>query len=124
MRYLENFAIETELQFDADSNRNVAYLGFQVEYEFIMIGYRFDANENFYEFSSAVCSVDNKDYQKKAFEVITGKPIHGITERLVNGKLVVLGYRDNLVNQSEMIVRRMFMDNVARVTEAYLTHRT
>jgi hypothetical protein len=51
--------------------------------------------------------------------ILSGESYIGITERIIDGKLVILGGREGLRRQRNKDIKRYFLDDMARISKYY-----
>ena len=117
---LGNLAEAFELPYSLDSDGQGADLAIPYDNKVITSGYSFAPSEDSYEYVAALGHVKASKVPSVSARVIASEPIRGITERIsTDGKYVVYSGRDGLHDLGDVQIQRGFMDDVARVTEAY-----
>lgn len=114
---IQDFAKEFELNHKVDNDKCGALLGVPESGKLIHTKYTFDESQDGYVFGAALAHVEPSEASDIARKILTSEPIRGLTERIIQDRLVVLGSRDNLNNLSDADVQRGFMDDAARVSE-------
>lgn len=117
---LEDLANTFELPCVLDPDGQGADLGIPYGSKTISSGYSFAPTEDSYEYVAALGEVAIPELPVISSRTMASDPIRGITERITpEGKFVVFGSRDGLESLPDVEIQRGFMDDVARVTEAY-----
>jgi hypothetical protein len=80
--------------------------------------YVFDSSEDSYEFGSVIRTVKQDERSKISSEIMSSEPIKGITERIANGKLVVMGGREGLLHAPDEVMELFFRQDTANIGEA------
>jgi hypothetical protein len=117
---LEAFARRYEFSFKRDLDGQGALLGIPIPGHLIQCKYGFDPSQRGYEFIATLAAIGSEDLERAAVAIITGEmPVRGITERIINGTLVLLGSRDMVNPESTLDVERAFMDDIYRITKYF-----
>jgi len=115
----ERFAINYEFQHSVDSDRQGAEIGVPESGKLIHARYRFDPSENGYEWAANIGQVSRSEKGRVSSNVMSSKPVRGITERIVGDRLVIMGSRDALKNLSDAEIQRGLMDDVSRISRCF-----
>ena len=81
----------------------------------INVKYDFDESEKSYVFGASLRGLPENNLSDYALAILQSDPLIGLTERFINGKLVVLGGRNGLDNVADKQIINYFMDDVARI---------
>ncbi|MFN8442115.1 MAG: hypothetical protein U0175_15140 [Caldilineaceae bacterium] len=116
-KIFEKFARDNDLPYK--QNGQVWNLGIPVQGTIVQVRYHFSSSDDSYEFGATVGKVKQENLARTAQNIITSSPVRGITERIMNSQLNILGSRDGLRYQSDENVEIMFKDDAHRIHDSY-----
>ena len=112
VEFAGNFEFKVMPSYDKKSARLLVSIdGWELD-----IRYQF-SQEDSYEFVTPLDSVSNEDLADIASSILVNNPVIGITERIVDGRLVILGGRGNLDWLSDARVMRLYQDDISRLSD-------
>jgi hypothetical protein len=81
--------------------------------------YQFDPSGDSYWVGTAERRINENERSHIEHKMMSSPPIPGITERIVDDRLVAMSMRDGLKNQTNIEIQRGFQDDVARFAAHY-----
>jgi hypothetical protein len=117
---LKELSQSYELPYEIDPDSQSVRIIIQAQDKAIHCQYTFDESEDGYEFVSVLAHLDRGDLDKVTNRLLSSSPpVRGITERVINNKLVVFGSRDRLENLGDREIQLALMDDIARIVGYY-----
>lgn len=115
----EDFANRSGLPYKFDENFQKVDLEIPISNEkSITASYRFDTSQDRYEFGAPIGIVDSHNKRESSSKILKSDSLGGITERIVDKKLIVFGSRSGLLDFSDVDLKRFFLEDVNRIAEA------
>lgn len=113
----QDFTDKFELPRRIDPDGLGADLGIPDRDKMISAGYVFHPSGDSYEFGAPLDQVSKSDIPRFTSELLTSRPIRGITERIDDrGRVLVMGSRDGLTSRADADIVKGYMDDVARIS--------
>lgn len=123
-RLLKKVADEHELTCKIDNDGLGGEVIVPVKGGYAFANYTFDEKEDWYDFGAVIKPLDGKTLEDASYKVLTSPPIRGLTERIDNsGRLSVNSGRDNLVALADLDIETGYMEDMARIAEAFDQYR-
>lgn len=109
-----------ELPHTIDHDNLGAEIGVPVSSGMVFVNYVFDESEEYYDFGAALLNLRSQDVASFSEKILRSEAIPGITERITEeDKLYVSGTRNGLSGWGNEDVKYGYMDDLARIAEAY-----
>ncbi|MBN8582650.1 MAG: hypothetical protein J0L96_18440 [Anaerolineae bacterium] len=123
-KLFQEFASEFELLFNVSLDSRSAKLGIQFNNLIIQARIIFYDEKNSYQFGAVLKDLDSAEIEDFASKVLTSVPMTGLTERFLENKFVIMGFRDNLDKYKDQEVKNLFMEDVDKIRVYHQTHQT
>lgn len=115
-----SFAKRYEMKHIVDPNGLSGKMGIDVgESEPLITHYQFDRSGDRYWVGAAERNISPAERPKVERKILSSPAVPGLTERIIDNRLVVMRTQENLKNRSNIDVQRCFQDDVARFANHY-----
>lgn len=123
-KLFQEFASEFELLCTVSLDSGSAKLGIQFNNLIIQARIIFYDEKNSYQFGAVLKDLDSAEIEEFASKVLTSMPMTGLTERFLENKFVIMGFRDNLDKYKDQEVKNLFMEDVDKIRVYHQTHQS
>lgn len=120
---LKKYADAFEFPCKQDKDNRGAKLGIPNNGQLIQAKYRFDENDDNYEWMAVIDEIHDADLPRTAVDIMKSTPKRGITERIIAKKLTIFGGRDNLTGKTDEEIESGFMDETSRISRYHTEHK-
>jgi len=111
------FANSFEFPYKSDEKKHEAVIGLPTGTALITTTFHF--SDDGYEFGAALGKVNESNRKAVSEAVMTSSPEKGITERILDDKLIVLGSREGLGKLTDEEIQKNLVDDIARISSRF-----